>query len=344
MSDQQNKNEFSAIIVGGGPAGLAIAETFQRAGIDYVLYEKGPIAGHIAEYPTFMEFFSTNENLEIARFPLGNTGDKPSRREYLLYLTNFARYHRLNVETWTAVRAIERRGDGRFLVKTETQDGRRAEAIAPAVILAVGAWESPRKLNVPGGDLSKVHYRYTESHLYVGKRVLVVGGRNSAIDTALSLWRNGAEVTLSYRRRDFNGVGVKYWLRPDIENRIANGEIPAFLGSHVERIGPGFAEIRTHEGTVERIENDFVLPCLGYDPPVEFLRSAGVQLEAESNRPLHDPATLESTIPGLFVAGVITNGNVSGKVFIENSRHHGDLILPRLREILSTNPVATPAI
>lgn len=339
MTEQQNKGEYSAIIVGGGPAGLAIAETFQRAGVDYVLYEKGPIAGHIAEYPTFMDFFSTNENLEIARFPLGNTGDKPSRREYLHYLTNFARYHRLNVETWTAVTGVERGADGTFCVRTRTQDGRTGETTAPAVVLAVGAWEAPRKLAIPGGDLPKVHYRYTESHLYVGKKVLVVGGRNSAIDTALSLWRNGAEVTLSYRRRDFNGVGVKYWLRPDIENRIANGEIPAFLGSHVERIGPGFAEIRTHEGTLEKIENDFVLPCLGYDPPVGFLRAAGVELEPETNRPLHNPETLESTIPGLFVAGVITNGNVSGKVFIENSRHHGELILPRLREILSESTV-----
>ncbi len=326
---------LDSIIVGGGPAGLAVAHSFQQAGLSYSVLEQGPLAWHISQYPTFMRFFSTNQNLEIAGFPLGNTEEKPTRQEYLLYLTNFVRYHRLAVETHTPVKEVRKEPDGTFTV-TVQKEGRPAEHLrARTVVAAVGAWESPRKLDVPGAELPKVRYRFTEAHEYVGKRVLVVGGRNSAVETALILWRAGAEVSISYRGREFNGRGLKYWLRPDIENRVANGEIRGFLGSHVRRIGWDEVELELGGGRRETIGNDFVLPMLGYDPPVEFLRSLGIELEEGSNRPAHDPETLESNVPGLFVAGVITYGNVSGHVFIENSRHHGELILPRLRDILA---------
>lgn len=326
---------LDSLIIGGGPAGLAVAHSFQQAGVNCRVYEQGPLAWHIAQYPTFMRFFSTNENLEIAGFPLGNTSEKPSREEYLHYLTTFVRYHKLPVETYAPVSGIRRLEDGTFAVSIAREGRPEEEVRARTVVCAVGAWDAPRKLDVPGADLPKVRYRFTETHEYTGKRVLVVGGRNSAVETALILWRAGAEVALSYRREEFTGRGLKYWLRPDIENRIAKGEIRGFLGSHVHRIDWDTVEIMTKDGAVETIGNDFVLPMLGYDPPVDYLESLGIELEPESNRPNHDPETLESNIPGLFIAGVITYGNVSGHVFIENSRHHGELILPRLRELLS---------
>lgn len=327
---------LDSVIIGGGPAGLAVANTFHKAGVDYQVYEQGPLAWHIAQYPTFMRFFSTNENLEIAGFPLGITEEKPSRREYLKYLGDFARYNDLNVETYVKVVEAERREDGVFRIELERPGGRRETAEARSVIAAVGAWDSPRRLaGVPGEKLDKVHYRFSEPHEYVGKKVLVVGGRNSAIETALSLWRSGADVSLSYRGSEFSGRGVKYWLRPDIENRIKNDEIHGYLGTNVRRIGWSEVELEKDSGETITIENDFVIPLLGYDPPVNFLRSLGIELEEESNRPRHNPETLESNVPGLFIAGVITHGNISGHVFIENSRHHGEIILPRLREMLA---------
>ncbi len=328
-------HSLDVAIIGGGPAGLAAAQVFHREGLAYRVLEKGPIAHHIAQYPTFMRFFSTNDNLEIAGFPLGITEEKPSRREYLKYLTDFARFHRLNVETYAPVGAVTRGPDGWFDIRIDREGCPPESVRARAVVLAVGAWDSPRRLGVPGDELSKVHYRYTEPHNYVGKRVLVVGGRNSAVETALQLWRAGAKVSLSYRRTEFNGVGLKYWLKPDIENRLKNGEIAPHLGTTVARIDWDSVDLTLASGKTTTIENDFVLPMLGYDPPAAFLRNLGVQLAPDSNRPHHNADTLETNVPGLFVAGVILHGNISGHVFIENSRHHGEMILPRLREILA---------
>lgn len=328
------RRPFDTLIIGGGPAGIAAAHTFKEAGLRSIVLEKGCLAHHISQYPNFMRFFSTNANLEIAGFPLGITEEKPSRAEYLRYLTSFVRYHGLRVETYSEVTAV-RKVDDLFQVTVRRQGGSEDVLLATTVVAAVGAWESPRRLGVPGDDLEKVRYRYRESHDYVGRKVLVVGGRNSAIETALELWRAGAEVSLSYRGREFNGRGVKYWLKPDIENRIKKGEITGYLGSHVRSIGWGTVELELPTSERVTVENDFVLPMLGYDPPVGFLKELGIDLEAETNRPDHNPETLETNIPGLFVCGVITYGNISGHVFIENSRHHGELMVPRIREIMA---------
>lgn len=327
--------DVDCVIIGGGPAGLAVARTLMAGGISVRVFERGPIAHHIAQYPTFMRFFSTNSNLEVDGFPLAAADDKPTRREYLQYLVHFARHHRLPVETYAEVTGVEPLGGhAGFRVHVARPGGRFFTCTARAVVAAVGAWEFPRRLMCPGAGLAKVHTRMEEPHAYIGKRVLVVGGRNSAVEAALTLHRAGADVALSYRGTEFNGVGLKYWLRPDIENRLRLGEIRPLLGTDVTRVDWETVEVTSRAGgRREVIPNDFVLSCLGYDPPVAFLQRLGIRLEADTHRPEHNPATLESNVPGLFVAGVITAGNISGHVFIENSRHHGELILPRLREL-----------
>jgi thioredoxin reductase (NADPH) len=318
---------FDALIVGAGPAGLSVAERLQRDGLRIAIAEKGPIGAHIAEYPTFMRFFSTNQNLELAGFPLAASEEKPTRAEYLAYLASFARYHRLPLETYARVTAIQRASRKEpFAVTIERHA--RGTAVVPArhVVLACGAWEAPRRLGVPGEDLPKVHRRFTEAHGYIGRQVAVIGGRNSAVETALLLHRAGALVTIIHRGADFQGRGVKYWLKPDIENRVARGEIRGILNAHVVRIGQDHLLVQEAGRDPFAVRNDFVLPMIGYDPPVEFLRAAGVHLAEGTHRPAINPATLESNVPGLYIAGVITAGNISAEVFIENMRHHGDLI------------------
>lgn len=329
---------LDCLIIGAGPAGLAVANSLLGAGLQCLVLEKGPIAGHIAQYPAFMQFFSTRDLLEIDGFPLTITEEKPSRRQYLAYLARFAQERRLPLRIYTEVLAVEKLADGTFAVRAQRQGGPVESLAARAVVVACGAFDSPRRLGVPGEELPKVTHRFTEPHPYIGSRVLVVGGRNSAVETALILWRAGAQVALSYRCKDFAGHGLKYWLKPDIENRIRNGEITGYLGTTVRRIDWDSVTLGDENGHETTLANDFVICHTGYDPPVEFLRAMGIRLAAETNVPDHDPATLETNVPGLFVAGTIVAGNVSGHIFIENSRHHGELILAALRARLAVNP------
>lgn len=323
---------LDCLIVGAGPAGLAVANTMTAAGMDCAVVERGPVAHHIAQYPTFMTFFSTRELLEIDRFPLTITEDKPTRREYLAYLDRFVQERGLPVRMYTDVETVKKQPEGHFEVRVRAM-GRQAEhLLARTVVVACGAFDNPRRLGVPGEELPKVAHRFTEPHPYVGTRVLVVGGRNSAVETALTLHRAGADVSLSYRGTDFEGYGLKYWLKPDIENRIRNDEIHGYLGTQVVRIDWDSVTLRNARGTQFVIGNDFVICHLGYNPPVTFLRSMGIEVEEGTNIPAHDPQTLETNVPGLYVAGTIIAGNVSGHVFIENSRHHGEMILRGMRQ------------
>ena len=314
------------LVIGAGPAGLAVCETLLRKGCSVQVIDKGPIGNHIRQYPPFMRFFSTAANLMMAGFPLSCSDPQPTRREYLSYLDAFAEYHELPILPWCEAEPVRRLDDGAFSVAAKRANGEALQFRAKAVVLAVGAWEQTRRLNVPGEDLPKVHAIYLEPRDYRGQRVLIVGGRNGAAEAALLLHRAGAQVTMAVRRSSFEGAGLKYWLRPDLENRIREGSIAAHFGAQIIRIENDAVLIRTSEGENLRLANDFVLPQIGYDPPLDYLRACGVGIEPETNRPIHNAATLESEVPGLYVAGVMTAGNVSGAVFIENCRNHGELI------------------
>lgn len=317
------------VIVGAGPAGLATANTLQQAGYSVLVLDKGPIAAHIAQYPTYMTFFSTSDLVEIGGLPLILPHDKPTRQEYLNYLRRFVKEKRLQVKTGFEVEAIE--GEkGKFTVKGEDRFGEGFEVNGSRVVLATGAYDTPIMLNVPGEDLPKVSHYFTEVHPYFGSRVLVVGGRNSAVETALELWRSGIEVSILHRNAQF-GSSVKYWILPDIENRIKSGEIKAYRPARVLEIKPHSVVLQVEGEAPQEIQNDFVLALTGYRPNPNFLAPLGINVDPKTSRPSHNPATLESNRPGVYLCGVMLAGNVSSEIFIENSRTHGDLILAHLR-------------
>ncbi|MCA9425745.1 MAG: YpdA family putative bacillithiol disulfide reductase, partial [Candidatus Omnitrophica bacterium] len=315
-------------IIGGGPAGLSTADHLQTAGHEVVVFEKGPIAGNMIHYPVYMTWFSTKELLELGGVPLTIPQDKPTRRDYLHYLTRFVQVKNLDVRTYHTVTGVSgEKGD--FRIHTVDNQGVEAEESCELVVVAIGAFECANMMNIPGEDLPKVSHYYREPHLYHGQKVLVIGGRNSAVETALEIWRNGGEVSLSYRRSEFPN-SVKYWMLPDIANRIKNGEIAGYMPSEVISIQPDSVTL-LHEGKEKTIPNDFVLALTGYQPNTQFLNELGIEIDSETKRPNLDPETYESNVPGMYVVGVIQAGNISSEIFIENSRHHGEVIVEALR-------------
>jgi thioredoxin reductase (NADPH) len=316
-------------IIGGGPAGLAAADHLQTAGHEVAVFERGPIAGNIARYPYYMTWFSTKELLELGGVPLTIPEEKPTRRDYLNYLVRFAEVKRIDIRIYHEVLAVSGE-EGDFRLSIRKADGEEFVEEAEIVIAAIGAYDVPQRLGVPGEDLEKVSHYYYEPHPYYNRDVLVVGGRNSAVEAALQIWRNGGRVTLSYRRDHFP-KSVKYWMLPDIANRIDKGEIAAYMPSEVVSIAPKTVTLR-HEGKEVTLPNDFVLAMTGYQPDTRFLESLGVEIETSSKRPKIDPETYESNVPGIYVVGVIQAGNISSEIFIENSRHHGEVIVRALRE------------
>lgn len=325
---------YDSIIIGGGPAGLTVANNLEKEQIQYVVIEKGAIANHILQFPVFMRFFSSRELLELGNFPLTIPDEKPTRQQYLTYLNHFTKYRKLKIRTCTEVLAVNSQ-NGIFEVEIQNPNKTKEVLKAKTVVVAVGAYEKPKMLNVEGEDLPKVSHYFTETHPYFQKKVLVVGGRNSAVETALILYRSGADVSLSYRRKDFSESSIKYWMKPDIENRLKNDEIHWYPETNVTKIMYDKVLLSSRDGKEFLIDNDFVLCMTGYEPPLDFLKSIGIELDKETNVPLHNPTTLETrSIPGLFVVGVVTGGNISGKVFIENCRNHGDLVIKRLKEYI----------
>jgi thioredoxin reductase (NADPH) len=313
----------SVVIVGAGPIGLACAISARRRGIDPLVVDAGAIVNSIVHYPVAMTFFTTPERLEIGNHPIACAGPKPTREEAMMYYRGIARAEEIRVRPFTRFTMAERDGDG-IRCTLETAVGRR-ELKCDRLVLATGYFDRPNRLGVPGEDLQHVHHYFDEAHLSWGLDVAVVGGKNSAIEAALQLYRAGARVTLVYRGAALK-PSVKYWLRPDIENRIKAGEIAARFGANVESIEPGAMTIRSSEGGTERLAADRIYALIGFTPDFELFRRIGIELDPVTERPTLNPETLETNVPGIHMAGSIVSGRAISEVFIENGRYDGEKI------------------
>jgi thioredoxin reductase (NADPH) len=317
------------LIVGAGPAGLATAIACRQLGLDYLVVEKGAIADAIYRYPTHMTFFTTPELLEIGGLPLVTPYEKPTRLEALRYYRKVAEAYQLQLalnEEVTAVGSIGSPDDPRFEVESRGRLDRTLVRTSRAVVLAMGYFEHPNLLGVPGEDLPHVTHYYREAHPYYRQRVVIVGGKNSACEAALELYRAGAHVTLVHRG-DTLGESVKYWVRPDIENRIRNGSIPAWFSTEVVEIRSQEVIVRSKsKSETDAIPAEAVLLLTGFHADADFLRRSGVEVDPVSLVPRHDVHTFETNVPNLFIAGGQVAGRRTGSVFIENGRFHGEQI------------------
>lgn len=313
------------IIIGAGPIGLACGIEAQKAGMSYAILEKGCLVNSLYNYPHNMTFFSTSERLEIGGVPFISNNPKPTRSEALEYYRRVCTSWNLNVKLYEKVNDVKKDGDG-FEIHTT-----KGIYKSKYVILALGFYDLPYLLNVEGEHLPKVKHYYDEPHPYFGQKVAVIGAANSAVDVALETWRKGAEVTMIIRESEIR-ESVKYWVRPDIENRIKEGSIKAYFNSIVSRITPSTIEITTPEGN-KVLENDFVLAMTGYQPPFDFMKSMGIEFhDDEFHTPVYDEHTMESNVPGLYLAGVVCGGLKTNKWFIENSRVHAEMIVRALTQ------------
>lgn len=332
---QQTKSRpevwVDVLIIGAGPTGLACAIETQKLGLKVLVLDKGCIVNSLFHYPANMTFFTTPELLEIGDIPFATANMKPTRLEALEYYRKVADRYRLKICQYHWVKTVTGQ-DGNFRVTATDRAGGIHDFQTKKVIVASGYYDLANQLHVPGEDLSKVFHYYHEPHPYYDMDVMVIGGKNSAAIAALELWRHGARVTLVHRGPQMHHH-VKYWIKPDIENRIKNGEITAYFNSYVREIGVDYVVVDAPDGSV-RLDNDFVFALVGYHPDYDFLRSMGIELSTEQCRPVCDPATLESNVPGIYVAGVIVAGAMTNEIFIENGRFHGQLIAADIRDKL----------
>ena len=311
---------WDIVVIGGGPIGIACGLEAKKKGLSYVILEKGPIVNSLFNYPSNMQFFSSSEKLEIDEIPFISIEAKPKRNEALEYYRRIVSANKLNMHLFEKVADVKKDGDT-FSVITD-----KASYKTKNVIVATGFYDLPNLLKVPGEELSKVAHYYKDPHFYAQQKLAVVGASNSAIDAALECWRKGAEVSLIIRGSEV-GKRVKYWVRPDIINRIKEGSIKAYYHSAVKEITKNDISLDTPDGT-KRLANDFVLALTGYRPNFEFLEKLGIALSDDEKRlPNYNPETMETNIPGLFLAGVICGGMETHKWFIENSRIHSKIII-----------------
>lgn len=307
------------IIIGAGPIGLACGIEAKKAGLSYLIIEKGSLVNSLYNYPLNMTFFSTSDRLEIGDVPFISHGPKPNRAEALEYFRRVCMSHNLNVKLYEEVESVSRNQNG-FAVETTKGSYKAAN-----VVLALGFYDRPYLLNVPGEDLPKVKHYYDEPHPYFAQKIVVVGAANSAVDVALETFRKGAEVTMVIRESELS-KSVKYWVKPDMENRIKEGSVKAYFGSTITEIRPTEVVIAAPTGPVT-IANDFVLAMTGYQPPFEFMESMGLQFrDDEDHTPVYNEETMESNEKGIYLAGVVCGGLRTNKWFIENSRVHAELI------------------
>lgn len=334
-----SSSHFQIIIIGGGPIGLACGLEAKKAGLHYLILEKGPLVNSLYNYPANMTFFSTSERLEIGDVPFVSNNAKPTRSEALEYYRRVTTSHHLNIHLFEEVKEVRDAGYGlpdkkgnhsashvphsgsAFTIVTN-----KSSYTANHIIIATGFYDIPYLLNVPGENLPKVTHYYKEPHFYAFQKVIIVGAQNSAVDAALEIWRKGGEVTMVIRNEDI-GERVKYWVRPDIINRIKEGSIKAFTNSTIAVIREHEVDIQTPEGIVT-LENDWVIALTGYQPNLEFLKKIGIELsDDEIMKPHYDEDTHETNIKNIYLAGVICGGMNTHRLFIENSREHAEKII-----------------
>lgn len=314
---------FDALVIGAGPTGLACGIELKQRGVKAVLVDKGCVVNSLYHYPTNMTFFTTPELLEIGNIPMTSLNDKPNRTEALKYYRRVAQHYQLDIRQYERVDRLAG-DDMQFQVFTTDRLGCQHVYQARKIVIATGYYDVPNLLNVPGEDLPKVIHYYKEAHPYYDHDVAVIGAKNSAAIAALELWWTGARVTLIHRGAGISSK-VKYWIKPNIENRIQNGEIKAYFHSRVTQIQPDSIRVHTPDGEIS-LKNDFVFALIGYQPDLKFLNAAGITLEPQTLRPRTDVHTLESERPGIYLAGVIVAGMHTNEIFIENGRFHGQLI------------------
>jgi len=319
---------YDIICIGAGPTGLATAIEAKRAGIRPLVIDKACLCNSIYHYPVNMVFFTTPELLEIGDLPLVCAAEKPTRAEALKYYRKAAEHYGLELRLYECVMHVDG-GDGACAVATKTKKGIEARYHGKKIAVATGYYDLPNLLGVPGEDLPHVSHYYTEPHAFWNQDVVVIGGKNSAAEAALDLYRNGAKVTLVHRNKDL-GASVKYWVRPDIENRIRAGQVQALFETRVKQITSD--EVVVENGAGEnRLPARQVFALTGYHPDYSFIESLGVHLDPESRKPKLNPKTLESNVPGIHLAGVVTGGRHTGEIFIENGRLHGKQIIEGLK-------------
>ncbi|MEO1215824.1 MAG: YpdA family putative bacillithiol disulfide reductase [Bacteroidota bacterium] len=320
-----NTDMLDVLIVGGGPIGLACGIEAQKRKLSYLIIEKGCLVNSIYHYPTNMTFFSTSQKIEIGGVPFVSHQDKPNRREALEYYRRVYDTYELDIHTYERVLNIEQEADH---YKIESSKG---SYLSKSIVIATGFFDHPNLMNVPGEELPKVKHYFDDPHPYIGHKVLVVGGANSAIDVALECWRKGAEVTLVHRGE---GIGrrVKYWVKPDIENRIKEGSIKAYFESTIKEIQDDKVLLNTAEGE-KIVENDFVLAMTGFKPDYSFLGKIGLEFSSDDLKmPVRDEGTFESNLPNVFLAGTVCGGMQTNKWFIENSIEHASTVMDEIRK------------